>query len=166
MAKPTKYAPIICTILSIVAGLGVIIGLLKDNSIIIILSLLPAIIYEAYRTEGKSTIWASWAMLGAVIAELICVYFNLKFDLASYLGTSSHYIAGYSVPLGEIQVIFPTLMAVLAIILFVRTSGIYTKWLSVIIFIGSFAIVWTIDSAIFQQLLKFGLNQGLHRLNF
>ncbi|MCX5748889.1 MAG: hypothetical protein NTZ10_01400 [Candidatus Saganbacteria bacterium] len=166
MAKPVKYAPVICTICSIIAGLGVIIGLIKDNTIIIIMSLLPAIIYEAYRTEGKSTIWASWAMLGAVIAELICVYFNLKFDLARYLGSSSRYIAGYNVPLGDIQVIFPSLMAILAVILFVRTNGIYTRWLSVIIFTGSFAIVWTIDSAVFQQLFKFGMDQGLNRLNF
>ncbi len=166
MAKPTTYAALICGILSVILAVGVIAGLIKSNPLIIIFALLPTVIYEAYRTEGVSTRWASWSMLVIIILELITVFFNINFDLAQYLGTSGKYIGGYYVPLGNLKIIFPSVMAVLSIILFIRTAGVYTRWLAVLIFIGSFATIYTIDAAIFGQLMKLGVNQGLNRINW
>ncbi|MDD4179558.1 MAG: hypothetical protein PHH14_05865 [Candidatus Margulisbacteria bacterium] len=166
MAKSTTNATPICLGLSILLLIGIIIGLVKLSPLVIIIFLLPTVIYEVYRTEGESTKMASWGLLGVILAEIVAVIFNLNFNLASFLGTSGRYIGGYYLPLGEIKMIFPGLMAILAIILFTRTNGFYTRWLAVLIFIGSLATVYTLDAAIFQQFLKLGINQGLNQLNF
>jgi len=59
--------------------------------------------------------------------------FNVSFDLAAFLGTTQESVAGYNIPLGDIKVVGPGIMAVLALILFIRTRGRYTKWLAIII---------------------------------
>lgn len=164
MAKPTKNAAIICTVVSIIALIGIIMGLSKDSTLIIVLSLLPATVYEVYRTEGDSTKTSSIILLVALIAEIILILFNINFNLAEYLGTTEEYIAGYIVPLGEMNVLGPTLMAVLSIILFVRTRGIYTRWLAAIIFFTSFVIIYSINPTIFSDLLKSALQEGIRQI--
>lgn len=164
MAKPTKYAAIICTIVSIIALIGIIVGLIKGIPLVIVFLLLPAVIYEVYRTEGESTRSSSIILLLVLIAEIILVLFNINFNLADFLGTTEEYIGGYLVPLGEIKVVAPALMAVLSVILFVRTQGIYTRWLAVIIFITSFAIVYSINPDIFGELIKTAIQEGIRQL--
>ncbi len=164
MAKPTKYATLICIILSLLLAIGILLGIILKVPWIIILSLLPAVIYQVYRTEGKSTKWASWAMLIIIILELLFVIFKINFNLAEFLGSKGEYVAGYYVQFGDIKTLFPSLMSVLSIILFVRTRGKYTKWLAVLIFIGAFAIVYSIDSVGFKELLNFGVKEALHQL--
>ena len=164
MAKPYKYATLICAILSILALVGVIIGIIKSNPLITIILLLPTVVYEVYRTEGKSTKWASWGLLIVFIAEIILIVANISFDLAEFLGMTEKRIAGYTVPLGDIKVVGPAIMAVLAAILFVRTRGRYTKWLAVVIFITSFAVVYVLDPTIFAELLRFGIEKGLKQI--
>jgi hypothetical protein len=164
MAKPTKYAPHICTVVTILALIGIVVGLLKDNTLIIALLLLPATAYEVYRTEGKSTKASSVIMLLLLIAQIFLVLFKVEFNLAEFLGTSQEYIGGYLVPLGEITVVGPTLMAVLAVILFVRTAGKFTKWLAVTIFVTAFAIIYSIDPGIFTELFKYGIQEGMRRI--
>jgi len=164
MAKAYKHASLICFVLSGLALLGIIIGIIKSNPLITILFLLPTVIYEVYRTEGKSTKWASWALLIVFIAEVIFVSFNISFDLAAFLGTAQESVAGYTIPLGDIKVVGPGIMAVLALILFVRTRGRYTKWLAIIIFVTALAVVYALDPSIFSQLLRFGIREGLDML--
>lgn len=164
MAKPTKYAPHICMGVTILAVIGIIIGLLRDSTLIIVILLLPAAIYEVYRTEGKSTKASSVIMLLLLVAQIFLVLFNVEFNLAEFLGTSQEYIGGYLVPLGEITVVGPTLMAVLAVILFVRTRGKFTRWLAVTIFITAFAIIYSVDPEIFTELFKYGVQEGVRRI--
>ncbi|HNT29862.1 MAG TPA: hypothetical protein PKL83_02825 [bacterium] len=164
MAKPTTHAPQICTAVSICAIIGIIAGLVNSNPLLIIMCLLPAAIYEAYRTEGKSTKAASYLLLAVVIIELLLVFFDIDFNLASYLGTSEKSIGGYLVPLGNIKIVGPTLMGILAVILFVRTRGIYTRWLAVTIFITALAIVYAVDPAAFQDLMKYVAEEGLNTI--
>jgi hypothetical protein len=164
MAKPTKYAPHICTAVSILAVIGIVVGLLRDSTLIMVILLLPATIYEVYRTEGKSTKASSVIMLLLLIAQIFLVFFDVKFNLAEFLGTSQEYIGGYLVPLGEITVVGPTLMAVLAVILFVRTRGKFTRWLAAVIFITAFAIIYSIDPDLFSELFKYGVREGMQRL--
>lgn len=165
MAKPTKYATPISLVLTIVAIVGIIAGLILAKPLVIALLLLPTVIYEVYRTEGESTKWASWVLLGVIIAEILLIIFNINFDLASFLGESEKYVAGYSVPLGDVKVVGPAIMAVLSVILFTRTNGKYTKWLSVVIFITSFALIFTLSPETFKTLLKFALEEGLNSIN-
>lgn len=164
MAKPTKHAPAICTVMTILALIGIIIGLIAKSPLIIIILLVPTVIYEVYRTEGRSTKASSILLLLVLIVEIGLLIFKVNFNLAEYLGVDEKYIGGYLVPLGDIRILGPTIMAVLSVILIVRTYGIYTKWLAVIIFITSFAIIYTIDPAVFQDLLKYGVEEGLDRV--
>jgi hypothetical protein len=166
MAKPTTNATPICLGLSVLLLIGIIIGLVKQSPLVTIIFLLPTVIYEVYRTEGESTKAASWGLLGVIILDMIAIIFKINLDLAGFLGTSGHYIGGYYLPLGDIKLIFPALMAILALILFTRTNGYYTRWLAVLIFIGALATVYTLDPVIFQQFLKLGINEGLNRLHF
>ncbi len=164
MAKPYKHAALICVILSILALLGIIIGINKLNPLLIIIFLIPTVVYEVYRTEGESTKLASWGLLIIFIAEIVLIVGNISFDLAEYLGVTEKWVAGYKVPLGDIKVVGPVIMAVLAVILFVRTRGRYTRWLAVIIFITSFVVVYVLDPTIFKRLLRFGIEAGLNRI--
>ncbi|OGY24643.1 MAG: hypothetical protein A2Y57_00795 [Candidatus Woykebacteria bacterium RBG_13_40_7b] len=162
MAKPTIYATPICIVLSILVIIGIIWGVMQHNPLIITLFLLPAVGYEAYRTEGESTRWASWAMLILILAELICIIFKVNFDLATYFNAPTAYFYGYFLPLSDIKVIFPIVMVFLSFILFFRTIGKYTKWLAVLLFISSIAIVYVINQDILKSLLHLGSYGGFY----
>jgi len=161
MAKPTKYATLICTIVSVLALIGIVIGIWLSKPLIIVIFLIPAAAYEVYRTEGPSTVWASWILLIVLILEIVLIVANINFDLASFFGESEKVVAGYTVPLGDIKIAGPIVMAILSIILFVRTRGRYTKWLAVVIFITCFAIVYAINPEIFKNLLGLAVDKGI-----
>lgn len=165
MAKPYKQAVLICALLSILAIGGAIFGLIFRKPLVIIISLLPTVGYEVYRTEGRSTRWASSLMLLVLLSEIAFIYLGIDFNLVSYLGISEKEVAGFRVPLGDIKVVAPALITVLAIILFVRTYGIYTKWLALVIFGSTFAIVYSLDPVIFKQLLRLGVEEGLEKVD-
>src|SRR4030043_2045208 len=164
MARPTKYATLICTIVSILALIGIIIGLWLSKPLIIVILLIPAAAYEVYRTEGPSTVWASWLLLIILILEIIFIAANISFDLASFFGESEKVVAGYAVPLGDIKVVGPVIIAVLSIILFVRTPGRYTKWLAAVIFVTCFAIVYAINPELFKNLLGLAVGRGIESI--
>lgn len=166
MAKPTKNATPICIVLSIVAVIGIIASLIYVSPIIAIVGLIPTVIYEIYRTEGKST-KASSLIIGLVLLlELVLIIFNIDFDIAEFLGREKTVIAGYDVPLGTLTVVGPAVMAILSVILFIRTRGKYTKWLAVIIFVASFAIIYGLDPETFGELFKYGIQQLLDRFAY
>jgi len=164
MAKPTKYAPHICTLVSILAFIGIVIGLLTHETLVIVVLLLPAAIYEVYRTEGKSTKASSFLLLGVLIAEILLLVFKVDINLADYFGVDSKDIGGYVVPMGDIKIVGSTLMAVLSVILFLKTYGKYTKWLAVIIFITSFGIIYSIDPDAFKELFQYALEEGVDKI--
>ena len=165
MAKPYKHAALICIVVTILAAIGIIIGLLTLRPIITIIFLMPTVIYEVYRTEGKSTKWAAWVLLAVFIVEIILVATNISFNLTTFFGVTEKWVAGHRVPLGDIKVVGPTIMAVLSIILFIRTRGRYTRWLAVIIFITCFAIVYTLDPTVFSRLVRIGVQEGLEKIH-
>ncbi|MCK9368836.1 hypothetical protein M0R04_02550 [Candidatus Dojkabacteria bacterium] len=166
MAKPTEHAPLICTILTILAIVGAFISLATKSPIAVILFLLPTVGYEIYRTEGASTKISSIAIGVILVLEIVLIVFHIDFDLAKYLGQESSYIAGYDVPLGSLKIIGPAVIAVLSVILFLRTYGVFTKWLSVIIFIAAFVIVYSLDPVAFQGFLKLGIQKVVDSLRY
>ncbi|MFH1546928.1 MAG: hypothetical protein ABIC57_00405 [bacterium] len=165
MAKPPKYATPICIVLSVLALIGIVWGMIAGNPLIPMILLIPTVIYEVYRTEGVSTTLSSWLLLVLFVANFIIIIFDIQFDLGSFLGTSSKYFYGYNVPLGDLRIVFPSVIGVLSIVLFTRTRGIYTRWLSVIIFITVIAIIHITDPEIFQSILKLGVNEAIDRVN-
>lgn len=164
MAKPYQNATTICIILTILAAIGIILGLIYSNAIITVILLIPAAIYEVYRTEGRSTKAAAWGMLGLLIAQLFFVFFDISFDLAEFLGRSTTYVRGRRVPLGDIKVVSPSLMAVLSLVLISNTRGRYTIWLAVIILVTSFAIIYTVSPTLFEEMIRLAVDEGLKRL--
>lgn len=159
MAKPTKYAPHLCTLFMIIAFIGIILGLIFKQPLLPIILLVPTAIYEAYRTEGRSTTAASYLLVVVLFALIVLVVFNIQFNIAEFLGTQRQLIGGYWVPLGDLRIVAPTAIAVLSVILFTRTRGIYTRWLAAIIFVTSFAIIYLIDPVGFQDFLSFGIRE-------
>src|SRR5665647_162765 len=96
VAKPTKYATLICAIMTVVAIIGIVLGIVFLKPIIIVACLLPAVVYEVYRTEGESTRWASWVLLLVIILEIVLIAFKVNFDLGQFFGESSKTVAGYT----------------------------------------------------------------------
>lgn len=142
MARPTTYATPICIVLTVLAGIGILLGLLTEEILYPVGFLVPTVAYEVYRTEGKSTRWASWAMAGLIVALVVAVVAGWEFDLREIFGTDVTYLEGRDIPLGDVTVVFPALMAVLAAILWARTRGVYTRWLAAIIFVTSAVVVY------------------------
>jgi hypothetical protein len=164
MAKAYKHAALICIVLTLLTAIGIVIGLLTSKPIITILFLLPTVIYEVYRTEGKSTKLASWILLLVFIIEIILIATNISFNLTTFFGETEKYVGGYRVPLGDIKIVGPVVMAILSIILFVRTRGKYTKWLAVLIILTCIAIVYTLDPSNFSTLIRTGVEEGMDRI--
>jgi len=166
MAKPTRYASLICIILTITTVILAIVSFYTHNALWVIISLLPVVAYEVYRTqEGASTKYASILLMVVLVLEVILVLFKLNFDLASFLGQESRYIAGYDLPLGDIKIFGPILTAILSVVLFFRTAGVFTKWLSVIICIGSLTAVYILNPIFFQSIIKIILNGLFDQIN-
>jgi hypothetical protein len=77
---------------------------------------------------------------------------------------SSQQVAGCSVPLGDIRIVGPAVMAVLAIILIVRTRGVYTRWLAANIIVCALALTYVLDPNVFQELLRQGVQEGMNQI--
>ncbi len=164
MAKKYKQAGKICTILTILAGLGIVIGFATQIVLIVIVTLLPATIYAVYRTEGKSTKAASWGMVGVLTAELLLIIFNINVNVAEFLQRSQGTIAGYTIPFADLQVLAPAVLGVLSVVLIKNTWGKYTTWLAGINLAGAFAIIYILDPAIFSQLIQTAIDEGLKQI--
>lgn len=145
---------LICLILTILTVIGVMLGFANHNALYVAFFILPAVAYEIYRTKGVSTIFASWAILAVILAEIIFLIFHINYDLGQYLGMDYTYVGGQYVPLGDIKILGPALLAVFSVILFIRTAGPYTKWLSVIIFISAFLMVYIMSPDMFRELIR------------
>jgi len=160
VARPTKYADAICGAGSLIAVAGVLLGLWLRSPLVVVVALVPSVAYEAYRTEGRSTRWASWMMAGVLALEFVFIVFGVSFNLSEFLSATEQEVAGYSVPLGDIKLVAPVLMAVLSVILIARTRGRYTRWLAVNVLIGVLALTYLIDPEVTQELLREGMEQG------
>jgi len=157
----------VCLVTTLFMIVGVFIGLADKNPIWVLIFILPAVIYEVIRTEpGASTKFSSILLLIVIILEILLILFGVNYDLAKFFETDEKYIAGYSLPLGDIKVFGPLLTAVLSTVLIFRTYGPYTKWLSVIIAIGSLVAVYLISPTFFTQALKLIVNGLFDRLYY
>jgi hypothetical protein len=92
MAKPTKNATLICVLLSILAIVGILLGRKVDSILITMFLLLPTVIYEIYRTEGKSTKYASWGLLVVFVAEIILIVCKVQYNLVQFFQADTKYI--------------------------------------------------------------------------
>lgn len=136
---------IICAILTVITLGTIILGFYLKNPFIIIVGIFPAAIYEAIRTEGYYTKAGSIIILLAVIFEILALKGIIKFNLANFFNRETMYFSGYFITLGEISIIFPALAAIISIVLFFRTYGIYTKWLAILLLVSSIALLYLVN---------------------
>jgi hypothetical protein len=156
-----------CLALTAIAVVGMFISLGSHNPLWILVLLLPTVAYEIYRTEpGASTKFSSILLLVILILEIGLIVFGIHYNLAEFLETDQKYVAGYDIPLGDIQVFGPLLTAILAAVLVFRTYGPYTKWLSIIIAVGSLVAVYMINPLFFKEALKLIVNGLFNQLSY
>ena len=105
-------------------------------------------------------------LLVILVLEIFLIIFNVNFDLAGFFEAKEKYIAGYTLPLGDIKIFGPLLRATLSTILIFRTRGKYTKWLSIIIAIGFLVTIYLINPYFFQEALKLIINGLFDRFSF
>jgi hypothetical protein len=150
-----QFSPaLICTLLTILAIIGLIWGYSTKSPLIIAIFLLPVVAYEIYRTKGESTTLSSWILLAILAAEIILILFKVNYNIGQWLDQDYIYIGGQAITLGDVKTIGPALLAIFSVILFVRTAGPYTKWLSVIIFVSAFVMIYVISPESFKDLLR------------
>jgi len=150
-----KISPVlVCTIFSIWMIIGVILGFAIKSPLVIAAFLLPVVAYEIYRTRGHYTTMSSWFLAIVLILEIIFIVFGISWNLGKYLNLEYSYIGGQYVPLGDIKILAPMLLAIFSTILFIRTYGPYTKWLSVIIFVSAFIIIYVMSPEMSRELLR------------
>jgi len=145
---------IICALCSIFALLFIVLSFYLNNPYLILIGCFPAAVYEAIRTAGPYTKAASVGMVLLIILEALAIRGIIKFNLATFLGQETAYIKGYWLPLGEIVTVFPLITIVLAILLFQRTIGRYTKWLSIIILVSSTVLLWQINKDALMDIIR------------
>lgn len=164
MARPTTHATPICLGLSVLALIGIAVGLAAHSPLAIVIALIPTVAYEIYRVEGDSTRWASWAMGGVLLALFVFVVFKIDFNFADFLNQDSTEVGGYLVPLGDIKTVGAAMLAAIAVVLFTRTRGIYTRWLAGIVFVSVLALVYVLNPEVFSELLRQGTEEAINNL--
>lgn len=166
--KSNALSPLnVCLIVTGIAILGAFLGLGSKNVLWVLFFMLPAVIYEVIRTEeGASTKFSSILLFGIIILEIVLIVFNVNYDLANFFETEEKVVAGYTLSLGDIKVFGPLLTAILSTILIFRTYGPYTRWLSIVIAVGSLVAVFIINPLFFQQALKLIVNGLFDRLYY
>ncbi len=152
--KNPNVPKIICGILTIITLATIMLGFYLKNPYIMILGIVPSAIYEAIRTEGYYTKAASIGIAILVILEILAIKGIIHINLANILGRDEAYFSGYYLPLGNIVFIFPAIAAILSIVLFIRTYGIYTKWLAILLLASSISLLWLVNKDFLLSLLR------------
>lgn len=166
MAKEYKYASIICAGITCLAAAGIVVGIWNSKPLVTAVGIIPAILYEIYRTEGVFTRLASWMLLIVILAAIYGMYNNIMIDIVPYI---SKFIAfPVSSKLIPAALLAPVMLVVLAVFLFRRTAGIYTRWLAIVILITSIALFYCIDPGFIKNVisspeLKHGIKEGAKR---
>ena len=120
--------------------------------IIVAFSIIPAIIYEIYRTEGVFTKIASWLALIVTIIALYVIHKNVMIDIIPFI--TKFISVPVTVKLVPAGLIAPVVLVILAVYLFRRTAGIYTRWLAVVILVTSIVLFYTLDPQLIKNLLS------------
>ena len=165
MAHEQKHAIMLCVIFTILALIGIACGIYWKVPIAIVGAMLPAVIYEVYRTEGFFTKIASIGMLAVLIAEAVLIIGGINLNLAGIAGRTAITFRTFRIPLGDVKIVGPIIIAALSVILMRRTAGKYTIWLAGVILISSLALLYALNANIISGLPGGGVvEEGLKRI--
>ncbi len=159
MARSTENAVLICLICTVIMLAGAAAGIYFNKPIVVVLALFPAVVYEIYRVEGVSTIWASWGMLAVLVAEVVLIVGKFNINIATY---AAKYIP--NLPAVDVKMAGPVIMGYFSYVLIRRTAGIYTRWLAVVILVGCLGMFYALDPALFSRFAGKGLQEGLKNI--
>src|SRR4030042_3895190 len=140
-----KFPIIACTVITIFALGTLILGLILKNPYWVIAGIVPAAIYEAWRTQGFFTKLQSVGILVLVVLEILAIMRVIKLNLGQGLEDQEIWVGGFTVLLGDIRFLIPAVMVVLSLGLLWRTYGMYTKWLSVVLTANSVALLYLVN---------------------
>ncbi len=143
--EKTKFPIIACTVITIIALATLILGLLIKNPYVVIAGIIPAAIYEAWRTQGFFTKLQSVGILVLVILEILAIMRVFTFNLGQGIEDEEIYVGGFILLLGDIRFLIPAVMVILSLGLLWRTYGMYTKWLSVVLTASSVALLYIVN---------------------
>jgi hypothetical protein len=149
MAKSTKYAVLICSILTVIAVAASILGIFKNIPLAIVIGMLPVAAYEVYRTEGITTKISSVGIFLILIVEIVVIAQGMKLDSIEALSSLKK-----TFPFIELSMIAPVVTAFLSFTLFKRTFGIYTRWLAVVILATSLALLYSVNPSLVEKVKK------------
>lgn len=150
-----KVPVIICSILTVWALLALIIGMLLQNSYVIIVGIIPAAIYETWRTEGFYTKAISAILAILSILEIFVIKGIIKFNFLAPTETiQTVYLQGYFLPLVDAKFFVPALMLIASIMLIYYTYGIYTKWLSITLTVGTIGLLYLLNKQILWDIIS------------
>lgn len=152
--QDTSSAKVLCVVISIITIITIGVGIWLKNPYWVIAGIIPAALYEAWRTEGSYTKAASIAIVVLVILEILAILGIIRFNIAQFFATDSFYFSGYLIPLGDIASIFPIVCALLSLVLLRRTYGPYTKWLSILLIASSLVLLYIVNKSIIPELIK------------
>ena len=152
----SKSANTIAIIISVFTIATIVLGLWTKNPYWVIAGIVPAAVYEAWRTEGYYTKGASIAIVALVLLEILAILGIIKFNLAQYFNASDMYFGGYILPLGDIASIFPIVAVILSILLVRRTYGPYTKWLAILLIASSVVLLYIVNRSVLPDLIRSG----------
>jgi len=150
----TKIPAIICTVITILVLIGLVVSIIFKNPYYIITGMFLAAIYELWRTEGYYTKMESLGILVLLVLEILALRGIIKIDLAKEFNAKEIYLSYRSFPLGDIRIILPIGMVLVSLGLLWRTYGVYTKWLSILLVISSLVLLYLVNKAGLGQILQ------------
>ncbi len=149
MAKSTKYAVLICSILTLAAAAASLLGIQKNLPLAVVIGMLPVALYEAYRTGGITTKISSFLICLILIAEIVIIAKGMKLESIEALISLKK-----SFPFLELSMIAPVITALLSFTLFRKTYGIYTRWLAIVILGTSLALLYSVNPSLMDRVKK------------
>ncbi len=154
MAKEHTHAALICVIVTAVAAAGVAAGIFWKVPAAVIFAALPAAAYEAYRTEGIASKAASAGIVAILVFLGAAILGGFSLNIARLAGMTSVTIRTVRVPLGDVKILAPAVIAALSWMLLRRTGGVYTIWLAAVIFICSLGILYTLNADVLARFMR------------
>jgi len=140
-----KFPIIACTVITIFAIATLVLGLILKNPYWVIAGIVPAAIYEAWRTEGFFTKLQSVGILVLVVLEILAIMKVIRLNLGQGFEDQEIWVGGFTVLLGDIRFLIPIVMVILSLGLLWRTYGMYTKWLSVVLTANSVVLLYLVN---------------------
>ena len=153
MAAPTKHAGLICLILTVVTAAGGVGGWLLALPVVLVVALLPAVVYEVIRTEGRSTRISSVLIGIALLVQVAALLIPIQPDLTSVLGPNAANL-GLPASLLSLTGVLAVACVVLAVVLFTNSRGVYTRWMAVVAFLGSAGVLFLLAPGEILALLR------------